>query len=319
MERRSRALTLGLGRSPVPIPRGRRPAAHTKISAPGGGSGRRRRLVAACAFAVIGTTVLSFSAPARAITYGTADAVHTFAGAWVTMRSDGIVVGCSGALVAPRVFLTAGHCAGFFMTGGGGLSLSGQPIPLSAMFVTLAIDRRDQSAWRPVAAYAADPLFAGIGPGNGNGPHFDDSHDLAIVILANPVTDVSPGNLVPEAGYLDALAARGGLVPLQTTFQVVGSGQDQTFTRTFTREVAAEAFLALEPAWLVDSMNPALGYGGSCIGDSGGPVLFASGTAEYIVAIVSAGDAHCRAMDKDYRVDTSASLAFINGEIAANP
>lgn len=252
-------------------------------------------------------TVLGLSFPAHAITFGTVDTVHTFVGAWVAMDTDGTVRGCSGSLVSSRVFLTAGHCIpAFFAT-----------VSLDQMFVTFAVDRRDRSAWLPVAAFMTDPLFTDGLPGNG--PHFDDPHDLAVVILANPVTDVAPGMLAPASGYLDALAAQGGLVPLQTTFQVVGSGQDQDFQRTFTREVATEGFLDLEAAWLLNSENPTLGFGGSCIGDSGGPILFTAGTTQYIVAIVSAGDAHCRALDKGYRADTVESLAFIQGEIEDNP
>ncbi len=252
-------------------------------------------------------TVMGLSFPATAITFGTVDTVHTFVGAWVLVGSDGTVRGCSGSLVSPRVFLTAGHCIpDLFAT-----------VPIDQMFVTLAIDRRDRTAWLPVAAFVTDPLFTGGLPGLG--PNFDDPHDLAVVILANPVTDIAPGNLAPTAGYLDALSAEGALVPLQTTFQVVGSGQDQNFQRTFNREVATEGFLSLQTAWLSNSENPTLGFAGSCFGDSGGPMLFSAGTTQYIVAIVSAGDSVCRAFDKGYRADTAESLAFIQGEIAANP
>lgn len=260
---------------------------------------RRVRLFLACGLALL--AILSVSTPASGITYGTPDTTHTFVGAWIHIGSDGTILGrpCDGILVSARVFLVAGQCAAGWMLG----------VPLSETFVTFALDERDSSAWRSVAAVVVDPLY--------DWTFYNNPHDLAVVILAKPVKGITPGNLVPSAGYLDQLAASGALVPLTTTFQVVGYGEDQNFQPTYMREVATEGFLSLQPAWLSDSSNPDLGYGGTCYFDSGAPMLYTAGTTQYIVAFGAIGDVMCRALDKGYRADTTEALSFIQAEIAA--
>lgn len=257
---------------------------------------RAGKLVLACAIALV--TVLSVSTPASAITYGTPDTTHAYVGAWVVLNPDGTIFGwCSGSLVGPRVFLTAGHC--------GELAAL---FPLSQMFVTFAADPLDRKQWRPVASFAVEPGYVA---------NMADPHDVAVVILAKPVHGIAPGNLAPSAGYLDELAATRMLIPHTTTFEVVGYGWDQNLQPTNLRESVMEGFLALEPAWLSNSENVDLGFGGGCLGDSGGPVLFTSGTVQYIVSLVSSGDTFCRSLDKSYRVDTAESLSFIQAAIEA--
>ncbi len=58
------------------------------------------------------------------------------------------------------------------------------------------------------------------------------------------------------------------------------------------------------------SMNPARGDGGTCYGDSGGP-NFLGGT-DIVAGITITGDAVCRAVNTDYRLDTSSARAFLD-------
>ncbi len=257
---------------------------------------KRGVLVFACALALV--TILSTSTPAGAVTYGTPDSAHAFVGALILVDADGSIIGyCSGSLISARVFLTAGHCG-----------VEAAAFPLEQFFVTFSADLLTRKAWRTVSAIVVDPRYAA---------NMADPHDVAVVILSKAVRGVTPGNLVPSADYLDQLADSGGLVPHETPFQIVGYGVDQNLVPTFTREATTGAFLSLQPAWLSNSENPALGNGGGCFGDSGGPVIYTSGTAQYIVSVVSSGDMVCRALDKSYRVDTAESLSFILPEVAA--
>jgi secreted trypsin-like serine protease len=68
----------------------------------------------------------------------------------------------------------------------------------------------------------------------------------------------------------------------------------------------------LEEAWLLLSMNPSTGSGGTCYGDSGGPHFLGGVDSNLIVSITITGDAWCRATDKTYRLDTPAARAFLD-------
>ena len=71
-------------------------------------------------------------------------------------------------------------------------------------------------------------------------------------------------------------------------------------------------FLALNPAYVVLSQNPARGDGGTCYGDSGGPnFLRLDDGREVVAAVTVTGDRVCRATNVDARVDTGNARAFL--------
>ena len=68
--------------------------------------------------------------------------------------------------------------------------------------------------------------------------------------------------------------------------------------------------MALTQAYLKQLMNnDATGGGGTCFLDSGGPTLI-PGT-NMVVAVISAGDPHCRAQGISYRLVTPQARAFL--------
>jgi len=75
---------------------------------------------------------------------------------------------------------------------------------------------------------------------------------------------------------------------------------------------ALQSALNLEKAWLLLSMNPSTGSGGTCYGDSGGPHFLGGVESNLIVSITITGDAMCRATDKTYRLDTKAARDFLD-------
>lgn len=240
--------------------------------------------------------------PAQAITYGAPDTAHPFVGAMVVQSIYGWTSEwCSGTLIAPRVFLTAGHCTvdiAAYVNGPQDVHISFGPNVL------------DTSTWHDVQLWITNPAYW-WGP-------MSDPHDVGVVILKDPVTDLGFGALVPTAGYLDGLAAQGKLVPMTTTFLNVGYGTDQNFQDTNVREYSLSLFKNLHSAWLYMSQNMKAGSAGTCYGDSGGPTIYADGHGhEYIVAVTSWGDAQCKSTNNNYRVDTAESLAFLSGVLAA--
>lgn len=280
--------------TPVAVSRGRSVALH-----------RSRVRVAAVVGLVALVVVVGLSSRAGAIAYGTLDTTHASVGAFIIYLEGrnwpGAPPGyawCSGTLVAPRVFLTAGHCFEGILA---------NQIPVGDMHVSFAANiLEDRKSWRDVASWSRHPEFTFLS---------EDWHDVAVVILEKPVKDIAPAKVAP-VGFLDGLAAEGRLADAQ--FPLVGYGMDETFAVDGSRRIGVSSFTALRETWLYTSMNPTLGDAGGCFGDSGGPKLYSDGSAEYVVAVESWGDAVCRALDIGYRVDTTSAQAFIQAAIAAN-
>lgn len=144
---------------------------------------------------------------------------------------------------------------------------------------------------------------------NGGGA---DWHDIAVVILDSPVSDIDPAEL-PYEGLLDDMKADKSL--RDATFTAVGCGvvrDDKTggfhpLRWDGVRRFADQSLLSLQKTVLGLSMQPSTGDGGTCYGDSGGPHLL----GDMVVSITVTGDAPCRASDNTYRPDTPSVWEFL--------
>jgi hypothetical protein len=241
--------------------------------------------------------------PAAAITWGDSDTEHTNVGVMLIEHPVNVYFPiCSGTLIHPRVFLTAGHCTD---------GLEGSEAYVRVNF--------DQDALNPSSLLAVEEVITH--PEYYWGPQ-SNPHDVGILVLAEPGTDIEPAEL-QEVGFLDDLRVnkelnRGANKP---QFTVVGYGgtldwppPDITFDNE--RQFAVSEFRALLKAWLRLSQNQATGDGGSCYGDSGGPAFWIEedGT-KILVGITSWGDTPCVATGFNYRVDIPETLGFIDDVI----
>jgi hypothetical protein len=247
-----------------------------------------RKAIAAC---VATLAMLAFAGGAAAITYGEPDGNgHPNVGALLAPQaySDGTWASCSGTLISPTVFLTAAHC-------------DWDTDDLAVTFASTYVPGKSKVYW---GTWHADPLYSGAQ---------GDSHDLAVVVFGKAVTGITPAQL-PRAGSLANLSSNQGFTSVGYGAQLVTIEQGPTFHYADVRYVAtSDTLFAINNAWLRISMNPTLGDGGTCYGDSGGPNFLGAGATEtnIVAATTITGDFMCRATNVVYRLDTASARAFL--------
>jgi hypothetical protein len=255
---------------------------------------------------VVGVVVTA--QPAAAITGGQRDEVHTNVGI-IRFTTESGRFRCSGTLISPTVVLTAGHC-----TGDTGES------PATNVYVSFNTD------------LPLDPLAAGITPAESAAraanyitgtahpdPGWDGKlsiskqHDQGVVVLDAPAASkwpgITPAPLLP-VGTLDG--NQGALK--NETFTLVGYGveigakkstivvPERRFTTSFLKNVQGEVV-----TFQINDRDSKAG-GGSCFGDSGGPVFL----GRYVVGDASfVNSLQCNATGGYQRVDTPYARAFL--------
>lgn len=227
---------------------------------------------------------------------------------------------CSGSLISPTLVVTAGHCTEgvdhgriYFnqavgpnyspdsFGGWGGDETTGYPYAQGYTF---------SKTW------TFDEIFVGY-------PSQTDTKDLGLVELDAPYETPSGryGEL-PEAGLIDELVAEAGAAGKKTLrFRTVGYGllDQDPFPNPGQRErMSAWGYLIEGNSGITEynlktTANASNGKGGSCNGDSGGPVLV-EGT-DIIAAVVSFGkNPQCKGQDFSYRLDREPVLDWIADE-----
>lgn len=250
--------------------------------------------------AVLASLAVAGSAlPAGAITFGELDGeLHPNVGALLIGDSDGGYTSiCTGTLIDEDVFLTAAHCLAFV-----------EASDLGDVFVSFDTDLTDGVTGVLSGEGVMHELY---GSGGMNNPY-----DIAVVLLDEPVNGIEPAAL-PDVGFLDRLNAKHAL--RQEGATAVGYGlvrEDKTRgpAALFSdprRRFATQSVASLQKAWLVLSMQPSTGDGGTCFGDSGGPHFLGGADSNLVVSITVSGDAMCRATDKTYRLDTPWAAEFL--------
>lgn len=247
--------------------------------------------------AVIVLILLAIVPMAVAITFGQPDGNgHPNVGAMIVQEPDGVkYLYCSGTLIAPDVFLTAAHCTA------AAAAYGADPHDAYVTFDPVW----DSSATLHRGTYYLNPNY---------GHDMHDLHDIAVIVLDEPVAGIAPATL-PPAGLLADMKDGKALKGQQ--FVTVGYGtlrDDKTggphaLGDYGERYYAEQTFLALKPYWLQLSMNPSTGSGGTCYGDSGGPHFL--GNSNMVVSLTVTGDAWCRATDVTYRLDTDSARSFL--------
>jgi hypothetical protein len=203
---------------------------------------------------------------------------------------------CSGTLIAPDVFLTASHCT---------VAAAAYGAEPDDVYVTFDPVYDDNATLHP-GTYDINPNY---------GHDMHDLHDVAVIILDESITDITPAQL-PPAGLLNDMKRNHELKDHE--FVTVGYGRlrdektrgPHVIGEAGERYYAEQTFQALKPYWLQLSMNPSTGNGGTCYGDSGGPHFL--GDSDMVVSLTVTGDAWCRATDVTYRLDTDSAREYLS-------
>jgi hypothetical protein len=259
------------------------------------------------AFALVAIVcAATFAVPAsQAITDGELDGNgHPNVGLMVAQTAGGIPLWrCSGTLVSPTVFVTAGHCT--------------EP---PAGHVEIWFDADVQSGI-PANGY---PFTGDVGgtpfPHPDYNPNAFFLRDLGVVELDAPWIVPTGYGALPGLNSLDALKTQRG--QQDTSFTAVGYGLQQSFPDAASwKDVALRIRMVSHPklnqinGGLVGDFSLLLSNnahtGGTCFGDSGGPNFL--GDSNVIAGVTSFGlNGNCAGTGGVFRLDRSWSLDFIN-------
>ena len=265
----------------------------------------RRSLLArwSAAVATLAAALLTVTsaAPAGAITHGDLDGDgHPAVGLMVAEDADGNPLWlCSGTLISPTVYLTAGHCTA---------------APAVSAEIWFGSNLTDAAAIDfPANGDASGTTFVH--------PDYDPAdftrRDVGVVVLDSGWA-VDEYAELPALDSLDALAAQPGQA---ATFTTVGCGVQRMFPEAAARKIEAQRLrMVATPRLLQANSNSTGDYsillsanadtGGACNGDSGGPNFI--GDSNVIGAVTSSAKSTlCKGSSGSFRMDRSWALDWV--------
>lgn len=257
--------------------------------------------------AVVSLALVAVAAqPAAAITHPTPDnGEHPYVGLAIFDVDGTPSWRCSGTLLSPTVFLTAGHCT----DGATG----------ARVWFDEEVEDNPEYPFGGATSYEGtaytNPDFC-IECGQGL-PGFAQ-RDVGIIVLSEPVPESVVGTYgeLPEVDLVDDLGhhAPVDLVGYGVQERVRGGGQPvwsglRNRFRADARLVSGQFVHSGE--FLRVTANPGHGQGGSCFGDSGGPVLTDEGSTVLAVNSYVANE-NCTGVTYSQRIDIPEVLAWIH-------
>jgi hypothetical protein len=260
-----------------------------------------------------GLALAAAAAPALAITFGQPDGnAHPYVGTILFERPDGYY-SCTGTMLSPTVMLTAGHCTEEF-----GVANSRSWVKFSP---DIAIQSGCAGNHACLNAYLDNPANGWI-PGTAvPHPNYDDfagwpkaaTYDVGVIELSRPVA-MSTYGVLPTIGLLETLNGND-----KNVFTAVGYGLQgyikPFYSDAWTRYAGTVKLIGTNGSWTGEGLsakftnNPGTG-GGTCFGDSGGPIFY--GDTNIVVSVVSWGHTPCIGVDFNFRTDVPTTQDFVN-------
>lgn len=251
------------------------------------------------------TLVLVFSTigAASAVTDGELDGErHPYVGLMVAQTANGAPLWrCSGTLISPTIFLTAGHCT---------------EAPAAHVEIWFAAD---VESGIPQNGY---PNKGDVGGTPYTHPQYNPNafylFDLGVVKLDKPLKMKKYGTL-PKQDVLDQLATKRGTQ--NVTFTAVGYGLQESFPDAASWKENNQRVRMLARPHLIQINGGLVGdfsvllsnnanTGGTCFGDSGGPNFI--GDSNVVGGVTSFGlNGNCAGTGGVYRVDKADDLNWL--------
>lgn len=266
--------------------------------------------------AVVLILLLTISIPAAAITFGEPDnGEHPYVGLIGFYDAEGNWLWrCSGTLLSERLMLTAGHCAAPDLE-------YGTPALARVWFDEQIIYDPDLDEYTNPVFYDGVPI-----PHPGYvGLIIPETHDIAVVILDAPGVTMPEYGQLPVLGFMDEEGSKSDKRKVIVTSVGYGVNDLKPVEISLRTRYQAQSFLinlnnAMTDGWnIMSSNNPGkwtgsedYTSGGTCFGDSGGPVFYGGSDSNLVVGITSFGNSGCAGSDFSYRVDIQDSRDFLS-------
>lgn len=245
--------------------------------------------------------------PAGAVTFGQPDGnAHPFVGTLLFKRADGYF-SCTATSLSATVLLTAGHCT----------ESAGETNLRTWASFAPSISFAGIGGYPSIDAFFDDPINGWVKGTPIPHPQYDDfaafprTFDIGVVLLDQAVPHATYGVLAP-LDFLTTIHKSS-----DDRFTIVGYGQ-QGILKPFASDIYARYNGQVRLTEIKStrtggqsakfSNNPGIG-GGTCFGDSGGPIFHAD--TNMIVAVVSFGYTPCIGNDYNFRTDIPAARDFV--------
>jgi hypothetical protein len=258
---------------------------------------KKRHLIAVFAIAVLMLAAIPLGA--GAVTYGELDGEgHPYVGLMVAQDTEGNRLWrCSGTLISPTIFLTAGHCT---------------EAPAARVQIWF---NADVESGIPKNGY---PNKGDVSGKPYTHPQYNPNafflYDLGVVVLDRKVRMKEYG-VLPNLNQLDEMAIQRG--QQDVTFTAVGYGLQRinpVFVEAERVRMVAYPHLVQINGGIVGDFSLLLSNnastGGTCFGDSGGPNFI--GKTNVIAGVTSFGlNGTCGGTGGVYRVDRADDLDWL--------